>query len=143
MKPLDVDLQEIIPQRPPFVMIDGITDYEYERVGTRLKIRPDNIFLDDGRFMPAGIIENIAQSCAARIGYHSWLQGLPIQIGLIGAVKHFVLHGQPRVNDTLDTVITVVGEAFGMVLINAEAFVDGEIMATAEVKIALTEEKMG
>ncbi len=142
MKPAKVDMSQIIPQRPPFIMIDRIVDYEYERVVTEMLVKPDNIFLKDGFFMPAGIIENIAQSCAARIGYDAWLNGLPVRIGLIGAVKKFNLFTQPGVNDTLLTTITVIGEAFGMVLVNAEVYADEHHVASAEVKIALTDDKM-
>lgn len=142
MKPVSVDISEIIPQRPPFVMIDRITDFSEEKVTTELLVKPDNIFVEDGKLLPAGMVENIAQTCAARIGYIAWLKGLPIQIGLIGAVKTFNLVAQPQANDKLFTTITVMGEAFGMLLVDAEVSVNGQTMATAEVKIALTDEKI-
>lgn len=142
MKPVSVDIFEIIPQRPPFVMVDRITDFSEEKVTTALFVKPDNIFVEDGKLLPAGMVENIAQTCAARIGYIAWLKGLPIQIGLIGAVKTFNLVAQPQANDKLFTTITVMGEAFGMLLVDAEVSVDGKIVATAEVKIALTDEKI-
>lgn len=142
MKPVSVDISEIIPQRPPFVMVDRITDFSEEKVTTELFVKPDNIFVEDGKLLPAGMVENIAQTCAARIGYITWLKGLPIQIGLIGAVKTFNLVAQPQANDTLVTTITVIGEAFGMLLVDAEVSVNGQTMATSEVKIALTDEKL-
>lgn len=142
MKPVSVDISEIIPQRPPFVLIDRIVDFSEEKVTTELLIKPDNIFLDGTDFLTTGIVENIAQTCAARIGYIAWLKGLPIQIGLIGAVKTFNLVAQPHANDTLVTTINVLGEAFGMLLVDAEVNVNGQTMATAEVKIALTDEKI-
>ena len=142
MNPVSVDISEIIPQRPPFVMIDRIADFSEEKVTTELLVKPDNIFVEGGKLLPAGMVENIAQTCAARIGYIAWLKGLPIQIGLIGAVKSFNLIAQPNVNDTVFTTITVEGEAFGMLLVNAEVSVNGATMATAEVKIALTDEKL-
>lgn len=142
MKPVSVDISEIIPQRPPFVMVDRITDFSEEKVTTELLVKPDNIFVEDGKLLPAGMVENIAQTCAARIGYIAWLKGLPIQIGLIGAVKTFNLVAQPQANDTLVTTITVIGEAFGMLLVEAEVSVNGQTMATSEVKIALTDEKL-
>lgn len=142
MKPVSVDISEIIPQRPPFVMVDRITDFSEEKVTTELFVKPDNIFVEDGKLLPAGMVENIAQTCAARIGYIAWLKGLPIQIGLIGAVKTFNLVAQPQANDTLVTTITVIGEAFGMLLVDAEVSVNGQTMATSEVKIALTDEKL-
>lgn len=142
MKPVSVDISEIIPQRPPFVMIDRITDFSEEKVTTELLVKPDNIFVEEGKLLPAGMVENIAQTCAARIGYIAWLKGLPIQIGLIGAVKTFNLVAQPQANDTLVTTITVIGEAFGMLLVEAEVSINGQTMATSEVKIALTDEKI-
>ena len=60
---------DLIPQRDPIVMIDkfvGITNGISE---TQLTIKDNNIFVENGCFTEFGLIEHIAQSAAARVGY--------------------------------------------------------------------------
>ena len=64
----DIPITSLIPQRPPFVMVDSVLTCEETDSVTEFKVREDNIFLDDMALSPAGIIENMTQSCAARMG---------------------------------------------------------------------------
>ena len=43
----DIDIREIIPQRPPFRMVDRLLSYDETVSEATLLLRPDNIFLDD------------------------------------------------------------------------------------------------
>lgn len=63
-----IDIHTLLPQQEPFVMVGRLTHYDDENVETTTTIAPDNIFVDNGEFSSAGMIENIAQTCAARIG---------------------------------------------------------------------------
>ncbi|MBR5325120.1 MAG: pseudouridylate synthase, partial [Prevotella sp.] len=61
----DIPITSLIPQRPPFVMVDRVLSCEEAEAITELVVREDNIFLDDMLLAPAGIMENMTQSCAA------------------------------------------------------------------------------
>ena len=63
------NILELIPQRPPMVMIDRLMSCDEKQVVTELLIRPDNIFIDHKGFTSPGLMENIAQTAAARTGY--------------------------------------------------------------------------
>ena len=58
----EIKLNELLPQRPPFVMIDRLVSCDEVYAVTELTIREDNIFLEDERLTSSGLIENIAQS---------------------------------------------------------------------------------
>ena len=64
-----IEITSLIPQRPPFVMVDRILSCDETDAVTEMTVRQDNIFLDDGQLSSAGITENMAQSCAARMGF--------------------------------------------------------------------------
>ena len=73
-----IDVHELLPQQEPFVMIGTITYFDEERTVTETTIAADNIFVDDGLFSASGLIENVAQTCAARIGFvNKYLQNAP------------------------------------------------------------------
>lgn len=64
------NIEQLIPQRDPIRMIDGLQSVEGETAVTFLSVRPDNYFLDmHGTLAEAGVIEHIAQSASALAGY--------------------------------------------------------------------------
>ena len=135
-----IDVLEFLPQRPPFVLIDKLISYSAQttQVKTQFYIKEGGTFVDGGFFQPAGIMENIAQSCAARIGYCDWLFARPVKIGVIGAIKSMEVLELPKVGDTIITSITPKSEALGVLL--AEAVVEnqaGVVVAKCAIKIAV------
>ncbi|MCD8317592.1 MAG: pseudouridylate synthase [Paraprevotella sp.] len=134
---LDITPLDILPQRPPFVMIDHLTNYSQEITATQFTVRPDNIFVAEGKMLATGLIENMAQTCAARLGYYNLISGLPVKIGFIGAIRNLHIMRTPKVGETLDTLIRVKEEIFGMTLVDAESRVKEEMIAKAEMKIAI------
>jgi hypothetical protein len=100
-------------------------------------VRDDNIFVEDGRMLATGVVENVAQTCAARLGYYNLISGLPVKIGYIGAVNNMHVMRCPLVGETVDTTIRVKEEVFGMTLVYAEVRVADETIATADMKIAI------
>ena len=67
----NIDVRDLLPQRDPFVMIDRLTHFEMNTSTTELVVSQSNIFVDDGRFSPSGMMENMAQTCAARLGFYN------------------------------------------------------------------------
>ena len=136
----DIDIREIIPQRPPFRMVDRLLSYDKTVSEATLLLRPDNIFLDN-TFQTAGIVEHIAQTCAARIGYYNkYILHRDIVIGYIGAIRQLDVKRPPSVGEELLTRIEVLSSAFGMTLVSAVVSTSqGELIADGEVKIALSE----
>ncbi len=125
----------LIPQRPPFVMIDELMFTDEHRTGTRLQVRADNIFVENGLFREAGILENIAQTAAARAGYNSQRLGEAVKVGYIGAVKNFEVFDLPNVADVLETVISIGNQVFDVTLINGSVTCNNRLLAKCEMKI--------
>lgn len=132
-----IDVHTLLPQQEPFVMIDRLIHYDPVRTVTILEVRPDNIFADEGRLSVAGINENIAQTCAARMGYISLSSGDRVKIGVIGAITGFSVTRTPLVGEVLTTTIDVVQEVFNVTLVHASVKVADEMIAETDLKIAL------
>ena len=109
-------------------------------VVTSTKITSNNIFLELGKMTAAGLIENIAQTCAARIGYiNQYILKKGIQIGFIGAVRNLQIHVLPNVDEVIYTEVNVQEEVFGMILVTAKVKTAEYECVTAELKIAVKE----
>ena len=112
-----MEIIDLIPQREPIVMVDkfvGITNGISE---TQLTIKNDNIFVENDCFTEFGLIEHIAQSAAARVGYICRNENKPISM--------------------LETKIEILQEVFNITLIKAESFTDGRLAASCQMKIFL------
>lgn len=132
-----IDVHTLLPQQEPFVMIDRLIHYDPVRTVTTLQVRADNIFADDGHLSVAGLNENIAQTCAARMGYRSLSSGERVKIGLIGAITNFSVMRTPLVGEVLTTTIDVIQEVFQVTLVHATVTVGNEVIAETDLKIAL------
>ncbi len=133
----EIDILELLPQRPPFVMVDQLTDYDETQSSCSLTIRPDNIFCEEGQLAPAGLVEHIAQTCAARLGYYNkFILKTGIRLGFIGEVKDLDILRLPREGERIDTTVTVVQEIFDVTLVSATVRVGEQVIATTHLKIA-------
>jgi predicted hotdog family 3-hydroxylacyl-ACP dehydratase len=137
-----IDILKLLPQRPPFVMVDKLLYCDLKTVKTALTVREDNIFCDDGRLAEAGLIENTAQTCAARMGYISACPEAgdgSVKLGFIGAIRDMEIFRLPLVGETLLTEIKVEEEVFQMMLVSATVTVGNEQIASGKMKIAITD----
>ncbi len=134
----DIDIRTIIPQQPPFVMIDRLVHFDPVFTKTEFRIRPDSLFVEEGKMVEAGLLENIAQTCAARLGYiNTILLNGPVRLGFIGAMKSLSVNGLPATGSVLETTIEVVNEVFNITLVNATTLCNGEVLVTCEMKISV------
>ena len=132
---LNSEIEIFIPQRPPFVMVDKILSSDEKSTRTQFTVKEDNLFCCDGVFLEPGIIENIAQSAAARAGYIAKANGEEPVLGFIGVIKNLKINFLPEVKKDIITVINVEGEVLNALIINAKSESDGNVAAECEMKI--------
>ena len=135
----DIALKGLIPQRPPFVMIDRLVSSDAVYSVTELDVRHDNVFVDNGRMSASGLVENIAQTCAARIGYINLNSGETVKIGVIGSISNLSIARTPQVGEHLVTTIQLIEEVFQVTLVEAVIRCGEEEIARCSMKIALTD----
>lgn len=131
------EIYELIPQRPPIVMVDTLYSVDDEGSYTGLTVKEDNIFCQNGFLYESGVIEHIAQSAAARVGYIYTQKKEPVPLGFIGSVDKLTINALPKVNDSLITRISIVQELFDITLVSAEVKAGDEVIATCRMKIFL------
>lgn len=135
-----IDIHELLPQQEPFVMISSLVRFDMQTTVTETIVSADNMFVEDGVFTAPGIVENIAQTCAARIGYvNKYILKKGIQLGFIGAIRDLKVKDLPKVGDTITTTISVIDSVFGMTLVDAVVLNNGAEVASAQMKIAVKE----
>lgn len=134
-------IQPLIPQRKPFVMIDALLHSDDRITKTTFQVKHENIFVVDGFFREAGLLENIAQTAAARVGYIVQKEKKPAPMGYIAAVKNFEVFDLPRVNEELETEITITNQIFDITVITGMITCNAKLIARCEMKIFITNYK--
>lgn len=134
-------IQPLIPQRKPFVMIDALLHSDERVTRTTFRVRQENIFVVDGFFREPGLLENIAQTAAARVGWVVQKEKKPTPTGYIGAVKNFEVFDLPRVNEELETEITITNQIFDITVINGKITCNEKLIARCEMKIFISNHK--
>jgi hypothetical protein len=123
-------------------MVDELTYYDPVTARSRLTVRRDNPFVEGDFMEEAGLIENIAQTCAARTGYKEKTEpqrdGV-IKIGYIGMLKKMDIERCPRVGEVLQTETVIGDEIFNSTIVTATVLIEKEIIAKCEMKIFLTD----
>lgn len=134
------DIRELIPQRPPILLVDGLESVEGDTAVSTLTVRADNCFTDeDGLLAEAGVVEHIAQSASALVGYKAVQAGATAPpMGYIGEVKKFRLHRLPRMGEVLRTTVSFGTEVEGVTLLSAETRAGEELIASTQMKISMT-----
>ena len=136
-----IDIHELLPQQEPFVMIGRLVALDNTDTVSETTVSADNLLVDDGNLSASGLVENVAQTCAARIGYvNKYVLKRGIQLGFIGSVRNLVIHGLPAVGQTVTTTVSVREQILGMTLATARVECEGRELLTTEIKIAIREQ---
>ena len=133
-----IDVHTVLPQQEPFVMVGNLIAFTSDASTTETVISDTNIFVENGYFSPSGMMENIAQTCAARVGfYNKYVLHKDVQVGFIGAVRNYVINELPAAGTTIHTKVDILQDIFGMTLANARVVSGDKVYATAEIKLSV------
>lgn len=130
-------VENLLPQKFPFVMVDKMYSYTETSLVSGLKIQSDNIFTDNNSFLEAGIIEHMAQSVALHTGYQFFLKNETAPTGYIGSIKDIEIKQFPKVDDTIQSTVTILQEFAGITLVDIVTTLNNEEIARGQMKTVL------
>ncbi len=125
----------LIPQRPPFVMVDELLYSDDRSSRTRFRVASDNILVENGTLAECGLVENIAQTAAAGAGNTARRAGVPVMLGYIGAIKNLEVFALPAIGDVLETEVVIENQIFDVSLVLAKTMCNGEVIAQCQMKV--------
>ena len=130
----------LIPQGIPFIMVDDLLFANETSAKTVFTISEDNVLVKNSFFQESGLIENVAQTVAARAGYESKMYDKPVIVGYIGAVSDLNIVELPKVGHQLLTEIVIENHIFNVVLVSGKVTCNSSIILTCKMKIFLPEQ---
>ena len=131
-------IQNYIPQRAPFVMVDALVSATAEGFQSEYTIPEEHPLLnDDFSLAESAMVENLAQTCAAGFGFLNHSEGGEPKLGFIGAVSRLETFRLPKVNDKLETTISVISAFEAINLVEGSIFHKGEELLRCQLKIVI------
>lgn len=136
-----VNIQNFLPHREPMLMVDYILTLTQQNVETSFQITPDNIFVQNGFFVEAGLVENIAQTCSSIFGqnFFSDKNTETKLIGFITNIKKIEVFGLPKVGDTLISKATFVSQYENSCNVLCESFCNDVLLIKADINLFIQE----
>lgn len=130
-------VENLLPQKFPFVMVDKMFSYTETSLVSGLKIQNDNLFSDNDIFLEAGLIEHMAQSVALHTGYKFFLKNETAPTGYIGSIKEIEIKKLPKINDAIQSTVTIIQEFAGITLVDIITTLNNEEIANGQMKTVL------
>lgn len=131
----DVNILDLIPQRAPFLMVDGLIAIEARAATSVFRVTDENILVRDGRLQESGIIENMAQTAAAMLGFHMREGGGEIKKGYIGGIKKLEILSLPETGDQLTTEVREIHDVMNASILQGEVRIGEKKIAACELKV--------
>jgi len=129
------DIKSLIPQREPIIMLDKVVAYSENFIETLFYIKNDSVFIEDDCFQPSGIIENIAQSAAAKLGVEQKKCKQKISLGYVAAIKNLDIFFLPQIKNTLRTTINITHRMNNIIVLRGNSFLENDAIAKCELKV--------
>jgi predicted hotdog family 3-hydroxylacyl-ACP dehydratase len=133
------DITALLPQAPPFLMVDTLLWTDGPTTRSSFRVRADNVLLKNGELSAAGLMENIAQTVAAGAGWVARTGNKPVSPGYIVSVNNLEINAFPALGEELVTETTVKTRVADIVVISGRITCNGMVMATGEMKIIISE----
>jgi predicted hotdog family 3-hydroxylacyl-ACP dehydratase len=130
-------VENLLPQKFPFVMVDSLFSYSETALVSGFTIKNDALFFDNNTFLEAGLIEHMAQSVALHTGYQFFLRNEIAPTGYIGSIKEIEIKKLPKLNDSIQSTVTILQEFAGITLVNIVTTLNNEEIANGQMKTVL------
>lgn len=138
-----VNIHNFLPHREPMLMAEYILELTKEKVVTSFEIKEDNIFVHNGEFVEAGLIENLAQTCSSILG-QSFFENPEADtkvIGFITNIKKIELFALPKTGDKIISKASLISQYENICTIFCETFNNDELLIRAEINLFIQEVK--
>ncbi|WP_294296043.1 ABC transporter permease [uncultured Chryseobacterium sp.] len=136
-----INIHNFLPHRKPMLMTDYIPELTKEKVTTSFEIKEDNIFVDKGVFVEAGLIENSAQTCSSILG-QSFFENPEADtkvIGFITNIKKIEIFSLPKVGSTIISKASLISQFENICQIYCETFLEDKLLIRSEINLFIQE----
>ena len=135
------EIESLIPQRNPFVAVHEILQATDDLIISQFEVLAENIFVAGGLLHEAGLIENIAQTAAAHMGYVCKQKGIPVPVGYIASIKNLKINKLPAIGSVLETSVRITNRVMDVMIVNGKILSSENSICECEMQIFVDQNK--
>jgi predicted hotdog family 3-hydroxylacyl-ACP dehydratase len=130
-------IEEFIPHRSPMRWIEALTDCTDTTARATANFTADHFAVSDGVVIETALVECVAQTVAAALGYRARASGKvgAANNGMLAAVSNFKILSHPPLDKTLTIEVRELKRLGPMLLIAGTISFDGQLIATGELSL--------
>jgi predicted hotdog family 3-hydroxylacyl-ACP dehydratase len=132
---MDDDFRELIPHRPPMVLIDEVVEYGPTTIRARRTVREGDPFVTADGLEDAALLEVIAQTIAAGDALYAKSKGGRVIKGYLTGLTGVKVHSRAGVGDTIEVTADCLKRMDGMGLFDAQASAGGKPLVEGRFKL--------
>jgi predicted hotdog family 3-hydroxylacyl-ACP dehydratase len=129
------DFRELIPHRPPMVMIDSVVEYGAQRIVARRLVQSGQPFVHSGHLDEVALIEVIAQTMAAGDAMYAKSRGGEVLRGYLIGLTGLKLPSRAREGETIEITADCLKRMDGLGLFDVRATASGRVVAAGRFKL--------
>lgn len=129
------EIEKLIPQRAPMVMIEELRESSETHAKTSLTIEASNLFVEKGLLREPGLVENIAQTAAAHVGHQCRSKNIDVPIGYIASIRNLKIAKLPEVGLVIATTVKVINQILDVTVVQGTVEQAGTFICSCEMRI--------
>jgi len=129
---MSIAIENLIPHRAPMRFIDALTECTESAAVATACFRADSFAVENGFVLETALVECVAQTVAAALGWHAQADGKTgaIHIGMLVAVSNFKIDSRPAIGKILRIEIFKRKRLGPMLMISSNISCDGQLIAS-------------
>lgn len=127
-------IAELVPHRPPMQWLRALTDCTETTATATACFTAGHFAVVQGVVPETALIECVAQTVAAALGYRSRITGV-VNPGLLAAVTKFQILSPPPLDQELSIAVCELKRLGPMVLIAGVVSCAGQVIASGELSL--------
>ena len=141
MQPCSYAAVDLLPHKPPMVLIDAVRAWGEGRLEATVAVRPGISFFVPEQGVPAYVgMEYMAQACGAYAGLQAMVAGEPVRVGLLlGTRRYLAQVGWFEPGQALDIKIVELFRDGSIGMFDCRIEHEGRTLATAQLSVYLLE----
>lgn len=139
---MEFKINDLIPQRAPFQLIDEVKEAHDNTIVTGLTISEKHVLVKNTMVSEAALVENIAQSAAALSGVQMQLEqneNSSPKVGVIGSVDRLKILKVLKAPAVLTTRVERTMDFGSFSVVHGEVYCEDELIASCDMKIFIHE----
>ena len=128
-------LETLLPHRAPMRWIDALTECTPTTARATVCFTADHFAVADGVVLEPALVECVAQTVAAAIGYRARGQIGSARLGMLTVVSDFQIHSRPLAGKQLTITVRELRRLGPMLLVTGSVTCDGQGIASGELTL--------